>query len=233
MTVSDTPGPDWVAALGRVDPDLYAQLLRARIRDEGSYLQRERLLPSRVRTLTAQVRRDLLLLDRIPIGELVRVSPPWLLELSLERIGAPASVCEKRGGLRVRDLPDLLGEVGPEEAAALRFALYRAGRARAPRREVPEPATDRVRALIASASAALWEAPIDEVPGLPRRVRNALVSGQVGTVGDLDRWTDEELKLLPQFGRKSLEDLLVCLEEAAALYGDAEPPEEREPDPCP
>jgi hypothetical protein len=36
MTVPDTPGPDWVAALSRVDPDLYAQLLRARIRDEGA-----------------------------------------------------------------------------------------------------------------------------------------------------------------------------------------------------
>lgn len=233
MSVSAPASRDWPLALRRVDPDLYAQLARARIRDEEGYLARERLLPRRVRTLAAQIRRDLLLLDRVPLEDLVRVSPPWLLDTGLDRIGAPASVCEKRAGLRVRDLPELIGGMSPEELSAVRFALYRSGRATAPAREAVETPADRVRDLVAAAPEPVRQAEVGELPGLPRRVLNALRTGGVARVEELDRWSDTDLTLLPQFGRKSLEDLLRSLEEAVADAPDPSGTEEPEPDPCP
>lgn len=228
-------GLNWVPTVGRVDPDLFAHLVRARIRDERSYLEREHLLTRRVRGLTAQTRRDLLLLDRIPLTDLVRVSPPWLLEMSLEVMGVPFGICEKLKRGRVRDLSGpLAGSLSAEEVGTVRLALYRAGKSGAPSRvSPPPPPGDRVMTLLVSASATVLDLPVAEIPGLPRRVRNALRSGSIDQVSNLSGWSDTALQFLPQFGQKSLDDLLACLQAVMEANPSDEALDSREPEPCP
>lgn len=226
---------NWVPAVGLVDPDLYAHLVRARIRDERSYLEREHLLTRRVRGLAAQMRRDLLLLDRIPLADLVRVSPPWLLDMSFEVMGVPSVICEKLKNGCVRDLSGPQGgSLSEEEIGTFRLALYRAGKVGAPSKvSPPPPPADRVMTLLESASPTVLDLPVAEIPALPRRVRNALRSGPIGQVSDLSGWSDTALRLLPQLGQKSLEDLIACLEAVMEANPSGEALDDREPEPCP
>ncbi|MCA9774823.1 MAG: hypothetical protein KC466_20550, partial [Myxococcales bacterium] len=69
----------------------------------------------------------------------------------------------------------------------------------------------RVQTLVRDAGPALRALPLAELPGLPVRALNAARKGQIGAVGDLDGWTDANLKMLPYFGEKTLEDLLAAL----------------------
>jgi len=226
---------NWVPAVGRVDPDLYAHLVRTRIRDERSYLEREHLLPRRVRGLTAQTRRDLLLLDRIPLTELVRVSPPWLLDMRLEVMGVPLRICEKTGRGRARDLlGPQVRSLSTDEVGTIRLALYRAGRAGAPNKVAPPPPPgDRVITLLDTAPQAALDLPVSEVPGLPRRVLNALRSGSIEQVSHLSGWSDTALQFLPQFGQRSLDDLLACLQAVMEANPSDEALDDRESEPCP
>lgn len=184
-------GANWVPTLLALDPDLAPALARAGIRDEASYQEREAGLPRRIRAEVAAARRDLLLFDRVPIGDLARpgAAPP------------------------------------PAAQRAIRLGLYRAVRRGAPSAPPrPRPPNDRVQALVRDAGPALRALPLAELPGLPVRALNAARKGQIGTVGDLDGWTDANLKMLPYFGEKTLEDLLAALRVAI----DATEPE---PDP--
>lgn len=235
MPAMSDEGRNWVSDVGRVDPDLFGSLARARITDERSYLEREHLLTRRVRGLVAQTRRDLLLLDRIPLADLVRVSPPWLLDMRLEVMGVPLGICEKTGLGRARDLSGpQVRSLTADEVGTVRLALYRAGKSGAPNKVAPPPPPgDRVITLLDAAPKAALDLPVSEVPGLPRRVRNALRSGGIEQVSDLSGWSDTALQFLPQFGQKSLDDLLACLQaviETAPSDGALDDPE---PDPCP
>ena len=150
MSDVNHPTRNWVAAVGRIDPVLFSHLVRSRIRDEQSYLAQEHRLPRRIRGLAAQTRRDLLILERIPLADLVRVSPPWLLDMRLEEMGVPAALCEKLNADCPRGIGDpALPALSAEERDVVRLALYRAGKAGAPGvTTAPAPPTEIGRAHV-------------------------------------------------------------------------------------
>ncbi len=206
-------GANWVPTLLALDPDLAPALARARIRDEASYQEREAGLPRRIRAEVAAARRDLLLFDRVPIGDLVLAAPPWVRDLPLAELGLPARASSRLdGAVRVGDLARPGAAPPPAAQRAIRLGLYRAVRRGAPSAPPrPRPPNDRVQTLVRDAGPALRALPLAELPGLPVRALNAARKGQIGAVGDLDGWTDANLKMLPYFGEKTLEDLLAAL----------------------
>lgn len=212
---------NWVPTLLSLDPPLAPTLVRAGIRDEASYQDREAGLPRRIRAEVAAARRDLLLLDRVPIGALVLATPPWVRDLPLAELGLPARVRSGlAGAVRVGDLARLATTPPPATERAIRLGLYRAGRRGAPPAPSrPRPPNDRVQSVVRDACPAVRELPLAELPGVPVRALNAARRAHIGTVGDLADWTDANLKMLPYFGEKTLGDLIAALRvaiEAAA-----------------
>lgn len=215
-----------------LEPDLAPALARVGIRDEQSYLDREGALPRRVRTKVASTRRDLLLLDGIPLRDLARVSPPWLRGLTPMEIGVPAPIAKDLSGSGVDRVVDLAGpassRIRGEAARVLRLALYRAGSSGAPRPEqAPEPASDRVIGLVDAAPDEVRATALADIPGVPARALTAARGARILTVGDLSLWSDTSLKMLPYFGEGTLQGLLNALE--AVIEGASEP----DPEPCP
>jgi hypothetical protein len=228
-------GGDWVPTLLSLEPDLAPALARVGIRDEHSYLDREGAMPRRIRNEVALARRDLLLLDGIPLRDLVRVSPPWLRALTLLDIGTPQPVAEhlsRSGVTRVEDMITMAEVPGGEAAArVLRLALYRAGRSGAPKpQQTPAPAPDRVIGLVSTAPEEVRSMAFTDLPGLPSRAVNAARSAGIRNVGDLAHWSDKDLKMLPCFGEGTLQGVLCSLE--CAIEGAVVSVEE-EPEPCP
>lgn len=243
MTVQSVSEKDWVPTLLALDPELAAPLRRAGIRDERTYLEREGFLSRRIRTEVASTRRDLLLLGRIPLRDLARVSPPWISGMTLSELRVPARVvseCSAVGIVRIADLAGSGEYALPADHAlpadverTVKLALYRAGKRGAPRpkRQSPGP-DDRVRGLVRSAPEPIRELALVEISGLPTRVRNTMSIQGVRTVSDLERWSDTDLKLLPQFGEKSLEDLITGIRAAIDNFA-VEGCENESASPCP
>jgi len=231
---------NWVHILLALDPGLGPVLSRAGIRDEASYLDREISLPRRIRTQVATSRRDLSVLDRIPLYELARVSPPWLRDLSLEKIGVPALFCAEFQGVGVCSVADLArtpdASTRSFAVSAVRLALYRAGNGGPPRPErAQEVAQDRVSALVLAAPERVRLIALDDLPGIPTRVLSATARSQIRTVGDLTTWSDKDLKMLPYFGEGTLQgliDSLECAIEAIGVSLEADPDKDREMEPC-
>lgn len=235
MNDRNTPGGDWVPTLLSLEPDLAPALARVGIRDERSYLDREGGLPRRVRTEVATARRDLLLLDGIPLQDLARVSPPWLRGLTLTDIGVPAPIAKDLSGSGVERVVDLAGpassRIRGEAARVLRLALYRAGSSGAPRpQQTPEPASDRVIGIVDAAPDEVRATALADIPGVPARALTAARGARILTVGDLASWSDKSLKMLPYFGEGTLQGLLNALETAIESAEDAA---QLDPEPCP
>lgn len=223
MTRSTEENQDWVATLSEIDPDLSSRLLRVGIRDEVTYQEREIRLPDRVRTLVAQTRRDLLLLELIPLPAMVRAAPPWLQDQEPERVGVPKRLRLLAGASRVRDLERGAGRLTPNEIRVIRLALYAAGRGPAPEVTPATSTQRRVQRLVRAAPERVREARIGSLPGLKTRLRNTLRSGGVAVVSDLDAWTDDAIRALPGVGERTVADLISHIEAAIRVgsRGDA------------
>jgi hypothetical protein len=231
---------NWVPTLLALDPDMAPALVKAGIRDEASYVDREMALPRRIRTQVAISRRDLSVLDRIPLHDLALVSPPWMRGLSPAQIGVPGPIAEELEGVGVRCVADLARTpdalTGTSAIRAVRLALYRAGKAGAPR---PAPASvaaqNRVSALVTGAPEGVRSAALEDIPDIPTRALNAARRSEIRTVGELIGWSDKDLKMLPYFGEGTLQgliDSLECAIEAIGVSPEADPDEDREMEPC-
>lgn len=236
MRPNDQAGPDWVPTLLALAPDLVPALSRAGIRDDRTYLDREGELPRRIRARVAAARLDLTLIDRVEIGELAIRCPPWVREAPIEALSIPPELNSRLRGAGASRVSDLVGapvaaELSGSDQGLVRLALYRAVRTGALRPEPrPEPPRDRVRSLLRLAPDELLQAPLSALPGLPIRVLRATQRGGIERVGDLAERSDANLKMLPYFGTKSLEDLLLVLGAAVEAARADRVPAQR-PDP--
>lgn len=223
MSIRSAPLPDWVGDAVRLVPDLLPALARDGIRDEASYQARESHLPRRTRTALSQLRRDLLVLERVAVRDLARSAPPWVREGRIADLPVPHRNRDALTGAGYHLVSDLepasdehlagLAGMGPFGLRALAFSLQRASCAPAPRAALSGPDPDRVSALLSGIPPELTKIRVTDLVPVPTRIRNAFRSERIETFGDLMSRTDGDLRMLPNFGQKSLEDLLTILED--------------------